>query len=262
MIKRLLFSAFLVIISIYGHAHSTDSSTYILLKSGEHVFGNSLEVKKKSSSFLFWKWSDHRIFLDNKEYNVDRVRLICDRPDPCIAVIKDVSRYNEPDFAERIRKGELNLYRATIETYRASAPAGGSGMSQVRKVTSNAYFYNRGLGEMKRANYRNLYKEYRHHSQARSDLNKSLLSATGEYAFKHGFLAAYLAHYTNVLFFTDDYFFDHFFLIHPYDDPLANMALNFGIYAGTVVIGSYLGKLRDRLFIRSIETYNAIDFTY
>lgn len=256
MINRVLFLVFLAIISLYAYASTPDSSKYILLKSGEHVFGNSIEIKEKGRRFLFWKHSDHRVIVDGIEYHGDRVRLVCAPPDPCVALLMDVSKYNEPDFAERIREGNLNLYRATIVTHRILSSPGGIGAAQQHRQESKAYFYNRGLGEIKRANYRNLYGEYRANPLARSDLNKSLLAATGKYVFSYGFMAAYLAHYTNVIFFTDDNFFDHFFLIQPYENDLSNMALNAGVYVGTVMIGMYLDTIKDRLFVRSIETYN------
>lgn len=234
---------------LQSYATSPDSSNYIYLKTGDYVFGDVIRVDKEHAGSVFSRKETNVIYLDNQRYDAARVRFFI-RENYRYAVVQDLSRGNEPDFAVMTQKGRLNLYESKIVQEHGHIEV------------DRQFYYNRGMGPVQRATYRNLMNEYGNHTPALEYLQKSRRMQYG-YVGLGGFAVLYtvgsMAHYfTNYVFAVDPPLDGQFFLINLPLNTLVNIGFNTTLILGSGLLAHVFRRQKDKNLLLSVYAYNRI----
>lgn len=148
--KRIALLTFLTIwnmSSIFGQVE--ENKNFIYFFSDSVIYGRIIEYKTPflRSSYLL---------VDSNKIQLNLVKFYCNETG-FYANTKTVDFLGVSSFTERIRKGEINLYeKVTITTYPDHINYT-TGMYTVGMPTKNIKnYYNKGFGDLKKANYQNL----------------------------------------------------------------------------------------------------------
>ncbi len=232
-------------------ASQSDSSTYIYLKTGDYVFGDVIRIDEEHAGSIFSRKETNMIFLDNQRYNASRVRFFI-RDNYRYAVVQDLSRGNEPDFAVMIKKGKINLYESKIA----------QGREHNHREVARQFYYNRGMGPVQRFSYRDMEHEYGNHSPALDYLDKSRrmhYAELGTVGFSLLYMTGSLAHYFTRYVFAEDSPEDgKFFLINPSSYVLGNITFNIGLIYGGIILSNVFRRKKDRHLLFSVDAYNKV----
>jgi hypothetical protein len=124
-----------------------ETKNYVYLFNGSVEYGNIVEQKMG----LF---QGAKIRADNKEWSPKEVRFYKSERG-FYANIGPAKGKTSRTFAQRERTGNINLYRLVQTYYTGAGYTSGGGMGG-RSGRSVTYYYNKGFGDVKKANYKNL----------------------------------------------------------------------------------------------------------
>lgn len=100
--KRQLFVSVIILFSFFSViAYSQDSNTFIILKTGEKLFG---KVEYKTPLFA----TSYIIFDDSTEYQLSKIKSFQDNTGFYSSVPESMK------FVKLIKEGKINLYRETV----------------------------------------------------------------------------------------------------------------------------------------------------
>jgi hypothetical protein len=150
-----------------------------------------------NDSVVYGKYVDlHNPIFGSSYISIDDVKVKSKRikffngSEGFYANISSADNLNKPLFAERIKKGDINLYEYYRETYNASTGSFGGGGS----ISYSKYYFNKGFGDVKKANYENLVGYMSDNELSRRYLTKSKkLKNTQAAMFGGGLLVALIS---------------------------------------------------------------------
>ncbi|MFO8055306.1 MAG: hypothetical protein R6U19_09130 [Bacteroidales bacterium] len=261
MAKNLFFLSVFLCFAFNSYAQQADSSTFVYLKNGNYVFGESVRIKIQTSRFFLWEWTDHKVYLDNKVFNADKVGFIHNEPYPRIAVVEHISRDGQPDFAERIRKGKLNLYQAKENIQYARYTSETDFMKKSEQKEFDIYYFNTGFNEVQKFKYSAFREIYRDHPTAARLLNKSYWFSVGYYTFGFAPYASYLGKFAYSYYYMDKEFVESlsFDVIRFTDNHFADVVINLTLCEISRLLALYMQKLKYDYMIQSVDMYNKFD---
>lgn len=148
--KRKVLLFFLILWNIgliFGQVD--ENKNFIYSFSDSVIYGRIIEYKTPflgSSHFL----------VDSKKIQPDLVKFYRNETG-FYANTKTVNFSGTSSFTERIRKGKINLYEKETTTYSPGHFNSTTGMYSGGMITKNIKnYYNKGFGDLKKANYQNL----------------------------------------------------------------------------------------------------------
>ncbi|HAZ01813.1 MAG: hypothetical protein A2W97_04655 [Bacteroidetes bacterium GWE2_40_63] len=124
------------------------NKNFIVNNTGQVIFGNRLEYKQPFIGFPYFE-------LDHKQINSDMVRFYKNEQG-FYAKYWDSGFSMSPSFAQRIRKGRINLYEDIKIQHHYGMYNTGTGFVGGGTTVKFNNYYNIGFGDLKKANYQNL----------------------------------------------------------------------------------------------------------
>ncbi|MFO8055307.1 MAG: hypothetical protein R6U19_09135 [Bacteroidales bacterium] len=252
MQKQLLLLLMVCGFAAYGHTQETDSSTYIYLKTGEYVFGDVIRFDEEHETSLFTTKTYRLVYLDYEKYTAEQIRFVhFDKQH--YAVVEHLSRHNEPDFAEMIRQGKINLYESLVFESR--------GEKKDHKYARHLFYYNKGMGKIHKFKYGKMEKEFAGHSTAMKHLQKSRNMLYYEYTSRIGsvlYLFGNAGYFANTAI-NKDIEKDKAFLFSPTHYVIADLFINLGVFAAIYLPCYYFRVKKNEHLKISVDAYNKLE---
>lgn len=180
--------------------------------------------------------------VDSKKYPSDMVKFY-KNGSGFYANIKDIKTSGSSKFSKRISNGKINLFEYITSIYYP-----GDNYSSGMVISNINNYYNRGFGELNKANYHNLNIELSDNPESLEYLNKykfvsnaqTILYITGGVTFIAGFIAL----------------FNETTYIEPNDQIVIASMVTIGIGSGCIGIGYAISDKKRKHLRNAIETYN------
>ncbi len=141
---------------LYGQVD--ESRNYLYLFSDSVIYGRIIQYKKQFVKPYF--------LINSTKVKPDLVKF-CKNETGFYANLKNLNTWSSPDFAQRIRKGKINLYESRV-IYTNGMP---------KKIYN---YYNKGFGDLKKANYENLHIDLSDNPESEKYLDKYKSFRDGE----------------------------------------------------------------------------------
>lgn len=215
----------------------------LVLQTGEVIEANVVEFLHSGLRGV--------ILADRQQYRLRDVRLYKGRYDNQRGVFAVTHRmgYKAPPVSGLIRSGEINLYEAIRITETRDMRYGGS---TTNRKTFN--FFNQGLGEVKRANYKNLKPIMLQHPESMQHLSRLRTAHIAEvslYSVSIGLgvsaIGYFMYNISNIM-----------------DDSSSDESFNFGIFIGfplaaiaTGATAYVIGQRKPKHVRLAVDSFNA-----
>jgi hypothetical protein len=216
---------------------------FIYTYDGRVIPGRIIDYKKPLFEEGYLEVDKQKIFQEVAKFYVNETGFY--------ANLKTLKLSGRSEFAERVRKGKINLY--TLVKYNTAPGFGGgpNGMVMTGSVTTKTIlnYYNIGFADLKKANYKNLLADLQSNPNSMIHLNKyksNKGAVTALYVIGSAVLVVGVTSLYNK---TKD----------PNITPEPNVTINIVALvsgAGIIGLGTLVSTLNDKNLVKAIDEFN------
>lgn len=248
----------MIVMACYGlHAGAQvrQNSNFIYLYSDSIVYANSIRLRPDFSNVL-------QLRVDQKRYAIQQVKFF-NNEDGFFANTKKLSPFGISEFCERIIEGRINFFRQV--TYDSDRYDRGYRLRNRRQdVVDIRMFYNKGYGDLKKANYANLMQDMADRTESMDLLasyRKKRNTSTILYVAAGASLVASLVSFVSTGKQKQDLplFNGNYGRPSNFNDNRSNFAPSFGLMGaglGLAVAGYLVGLQGSRQLENAVDAYN------
>ncbi len=243
--KRLFFLLFgLTSFGISAYGQVDENKYYLYLFSDSLLYGKEIEYKIPFLGPNYFNIDSRRIELDIVKFYQNETGFY--------ANTKSLSFSGISSFAERLKKGKINLYEKTTKSQAmghinpsTGMYMGGGGFSKT------TYYYNKGFGDLKKANYSNLIIDLSDNAESLLSLNKYKSLRKTEVTFYTIGAALFVGGFISLVNKTKDVDYD----TEPHPNLTGNaIIMGTGFACGIVGVTISFGKTKH--LKKAIDKYN------
>ncbi len=246
--KKILILPVLFLLSLnILFAQQKDSSTFIYLKTGEYVFGDSIKLEYDKSAFLFFVSGSNYIHIDDKKYDASDVRYLNDST-LFLAVVQHLASLGEPILAKRIKQGKISIFASSIYEYET--------IDTVHYQPDHIYYYSMGMGEVNELKYRNLKYVMLDNPEAMSALKKHRNMLVLERSLQVAAIAYFVADFSYFLSTTRNVNRESDHFVDVTNSKLADILINMTIPVGLYLLARIPHNKKEDNILKAVRLYN------